>query len=164
MTIFGRISGSREVAAKLRKRRPAVYAAIKESLTRSALKLVNRVKSQKLSGQVLNVQTGRLRRSITAAFKEESGVFKAMVGTNVWYGKLWEYGFDGAMQVKAHTRKVTKVFGRDLRAAVVASVRAHTRNVHMKERSFLRSALAESRSSINEDLRKRVAKAMSEVS
>ena len=42
-----------------------INEAVRQSIVRSTLKLLVKVKREKLSGQVLNVRTGRLRRSIT---------------------------------------------------------------------------------------------------
>jgi hypothetical protein len=58
----------------------------------------------------------------------------------VSYARQHEYGFAGAVSVKAHLRMVKKAFGRSITPTQV-HVRAHARNVVYPERSFLRSAL-----------------------
>ena len=50
------------------------------------------VVEKKLSGQVLNVQTGTLRRSITGKVEKKGTDIIGKVGTNVKYGRLWEKG------------------------------------------------------------------------
>ncbi|MGN6383653.1 MAG: hypothetical protein ACTHMK_13705 [Dyella sp.] len=100
------------------------------------------VQTQKLSGQVLNRRTGRLRNSINSLVQEGPGSVSAQVGTGVSYAKIHEYGFQGTVQVPAHTRMQTMAFGHPMQARLV-NVRAHPMRVNLPERSFLRSSLRE---------------------
>lgn len=102
-------------------------------------KLMAKVKAEKLSGQVLNVRTGRLRRSIHSEINESPGRISGIVGTNVVYARAHEYG--GAVQVKEHLRQIKQAWGRPLKEPKTITVRSHT--VNYKERSFLRSSLKE---------------------
>lgn len=136
------------------------------ALDRFSAVLQARVK-EKLSDDVLHVRTGTLRRSINRqVIKQVDGV-EAVVGTNVEYAAIHEYGFQGAVSVREHVRRITTASRieatldkirlaramkfSELGPAVrrtryvsgVAVVRAHTREVNMPERSFLRSALRE---------------------
>lgn len=72
-------------------------ARIIKALSACGTLVSGRAKSYYLTGQALNVQTGLLRASVhkepsTGAFK--SGVINkeyfVLVGSKVWYGKLWE--------------------------------------------------------------------------
>ena len=103
---------------------------------RLVLKLQRRVRAEKLSGQVLKVRTGNLRRSIDTAMVESSNGVVGVVSTNTKYGRIHEYGFKGTMSVKAHMR-TNKKSGKSFK------VRSFPRSVNLPERSFLRSALGD---------------------
>jgi phage gpG-like protein len=143
MNIRGEIKGDREVVADLRRFNAAARGEIQKGIGRVALKLLTRVKAQKLTGQALNVRTGRLRRSITQRIEASADEISGIVGTNVDYAAVHEYGFKGTVSVKQHLRLVKEAFGRPLKYPVWSTVRAHSANVNMPERSFLRSALAD---------------------
>jgi phage gpG-like protein len=148
--------GSNAVAAKLN-RVPAMITARLERVTlRFCLDLSARVKARKLSGQVLNVQTGRLRRSIHHEVMVSGSRIVGAVGTNVSYARIHEFG--GTVQRSAHNRLIRSAWGRPLRYPVWQSVRAHS--ARFPERSFLRSALTEMRS----DYRTRVDAAVKQLS
>lgn len=147
MSIRGEIKGDREVVADLRRFDTAARGEIQKGIGRVTLKLLTRVKAQKLTGQALNVRTGRLRRSITQRIEAGADEISGIVGTNVEYAAIHEYGFKGAVSVKQHLRLVKEAFGRPLKSPVWSTVRAHSVNVNMPERSFLRSALADLKSS-----------------
>lgn len=105
--------------------------ALKAEIKKIGYDLSAKIKGEKLSGQVLNVRSGRLRRSINAKFSETATGIDATVGTNVEYGRVHEFGFKGTVKVREFVRK-NKV-----------RVRAHTRRVNLPERSFLRSTFRE---------------------
>jgi hypothetical protein len=98
-----------------------VRELVRQVVQALGIELQRKVKAEKLSGQVLNVRTGRLRRSINEETHDAGDVVESTVGTPVVYGRFWELGFDGVEQVKAHT---ATAFG------VEQQVRAHTRTVH----------------------------------
>lgn len=143
MSITGEVKGDREVVADLRRFDAAARGEIQKGIGRITLKLLVRVKAQKLSGQALNVRTGRLRRSITQRIENNAEEISGIVGTNVDYAAAHEYGFKGAVTVKQHLRLVKQAFGRPLKSPVWSTVNTHTKNVSLPERSFLRSALAD---------------------
>lgn len=147
MSVRGEIKGDREVVADLRRFDAAARGEIQKGIGRIALKLLTRVKAQKLTGQALNVRTGRLRRSITQRIEASADEISGIVGTNVDYAAIHEYGFKGAVSVKQHLRLVKEAFGRPLKSPVWSTVSTHTKNASMPERSFLRSALADLKSS-----------------
>lgn len=99
MTIEITIEGREKLASlheKVLGRRAALGAAIKQELNVLSLALMRTAKSEFLSGprpNVLDVVTGRLRRSITAKVREENtNQFVLSFGTNVVYGRIHEYG------------------------------------------------------------------------
>lgn len=128
--------------------RARLLAALKREIRRVAVDLTAHVKGNKLSGQVLNVQTGRLRRSINYRVDETETGIDARVGTNVEYGRIHEFGFKGTVNVKEHMRKGKETY----------KVRAHTRRVNLPERSFLRSSLKDMR----QDIDSRIARVVGE--
>jgi phage gpG-like protein len=109
-------------------------------------------KQDKLTGQVLNVRTGRLRRSITQRVEEEGGSVVGYVGTNVKYARAHEFGFTGNVTVREHLRRT--------KGGKEATVRAHSRNMHLPERSFLRSALKDLQPAIRQDIRGGISEAV----
>lgn len=134
------ITGSEKVVRKFDTFPAKLRAQLKIAITRLTIKLQGHVKAQKLSGQVLNVRTGTLRRSIDQLVTETSDSIVGKVSTNVGYGKKHEYGFTGTETVEAHLRQVKKAWGRTITPKEVM-VRSYTRKVDLPERSFLRSAL-----------------------
>jgi hypothetical protein len=88
-------------------------------------------------------RSGALRRSIVASTKEADDGLSLTVGSDALHARAIEYGFRGAVGVRAHLRRVRQVFGRSLRGgAVSAQVRAHVRRMDVPERAFLRPALS----------------------
>lgn len=64
---------------------------------------VRNIVVRKLTGEVLFRQTGRLVKSITTKTMYKLGIISGVIGTNVWYGVMWETeGFS------AHTIVPTK--------------------------------------------------------
>lgn len=151
--IRGMIVGDRETIAKLGKAKDRARDGVRKSVARLTLELLRKVKAEKLSGQVLNVQTGRLRRSITQRVTDSGSTITGIVGTNVEYARTHELGFKGVMTVKAHLREIKKAWGKPLKAKLTVPVRAHTRQVELPARSFLRSALADMEPKIRDELR-----------
>lgn len=117
---------------------------LRSKVQRLAIEVQSLVK-QKLSGPVLHVRTGTLRRSINQLVTEDSTGIRARVGTNVAYAAVHEYGFSGSVTVKAHTRT--------LASGTVQNVRSFTRTMNLPPRSFLRSTLEEEAPRIRSELR-----------
>lgn len=141
--ITAAVQGDAAVVIRLRRVGTEVDSAAKASIGRLALRLQANVMSKKLTGQVLKVRTGTLRRSITQAVVSDGQSVTGVVSTNVVYAAKHEYGFNGAETVKAHLRKVKMAWGKPLKTPVMANVGSFTRNVKYPPRSFLRSALRE---------------------
>jgi phage gpG-like protein len=116
-----------------------MMARLRVIVARIAVEMVARVKADKLSDQVLHVRTGRLRRSITYRMEEGKNTAKAVVGTNLAYGRAQEYGFSGVVSVREHMRR-TKTGD--------TTVRAHTMRMNLPERSYLRSTLSDMKDDI----------------
>jgi phage gpG-like protein len=151
--------------------------SVVRAMNRLTIMVQARVK-EKLSGEVLHVRTGTLRRSINREVRASgsAGMIEGIVGTNVEYAAAHEYGFDGTVTVRAHIRRLTtnkkaealtsatgaatKIArwvgrkGTDRFVKGYADVAAHTRHMHLPERSFLRSALKEYEPVINVELQR----------
>lgn len=131
---------------------------IRTAVQRLSIVVQTGVKEGKLTGQVLHARTGTLRRSINRVVTEDASGVYATVGTNVVYAAPHEYGFDGIVNVRAHTRRAQAQMAlkgkkRPSKSAGTINVREFTRHMVMPERSFLRSELKDRESEIRETLR-----------
>ena len=148
--------GGDVLAAVLRSYGGKVQTAIVQSIGRSALRLQSEVMDNRLSGQVLNIRTGNLHRSIHQQVTSSGGLVVGEVNTNVRYGVAHEHGFAGTVNVKDSMRQIRQAFGRPLKSPRYVQIRAHSRNVKLPERSFLRSALRDMKPEIEADLQKSI--------
>ena len=82
------------------------------------------------------VQTGRLRSSIGHVVSADG--MSVAIGTNVSYAPRLELGFQGVEKVKAHTRKITKAWGKVIEGgAREIQVKGFNRNVNVRPYPFL---------------------------
>ena len=123
-----KVTGGEEAVQKFEQAKDLFLKNMQEAVARSAFRLVRHVKEDKLSGQLLNVRSGRLRRSITSTVEIEDNKVTGYVGTNVEYAHVHEYGFHGVVGVRAYMRQGHPV-------------RAHQRMMNVTEKAFLRSAI-----------------------
>lgn len=118
----------------------------------SGAMLQRHIQNRKLSGQALNVRTGRLRSSIAlsppTAARDDGKRISIMVGTNVKYGVAWELGLSDH-PIAARRRKFLRFTGRDGKWVFRRSVNWRTR-IH--KRSFLGSAFVEMQAAIRAKL------------
>lgn len=155
--INGYVIGDAEVARRLRAIPGNVRGKVRESIGRLVLRLQRKVMQEKLTGQVLKVRTGTLRRSIDQVVLDEGSAIAGIVSTNVKYGHMHEYGFTGQESVRAHMRTIKQAWGKPLKdGPKQVEVRAHARHVDYPERSFLRSALRGMRGTIRDEIDKAV--------
>jgi phage gpG-like protein len=174
MEIESKVVGVESFKHRLELAEKDVRVRLRQTVRELATLLIRHVKTQKLEGQVLHVQTGRLRRSINATFGETEASIFASVGTNVSYGRVWELGFQGDVIVRAHVRRNSgrnqygSTQGRDilsrrkankgevigsrlnkvLTASGVSYVKQYVRHVNLAPRPFLRPSLEEMRQTI----------------
>lgn len=151
--IRGYLVGDKETVARLDRLKGSLRGKVKQSIVALTLSLLVKVKAEKLTGQVLKVRTGRLRRSINQRVTDAGTRIHGIVGTNVEYGRLHELGYTGPMAVKAHLRQIKTAWGKPLQTPKAVQVRAHTRQVNFPERSFLRSSLREMEPKIRDEIR-----------
>lgn len=158
--IRAEVIGDNALVANLRQSSLAAEKGVRDSIARLVLRLQRKVQTEKLTGQVLRVRTGTLRRSIEQIVVAEPDAVVGIVSTNVRYGRLHEYGYEGPVNVKGHLRTVVKAWGRTLKAPKKAQVSAHTRQVKFPARSFLRTSLREMQGAVEGELSKGISEAM----
>lgn len=119
------IVGTEEVVHRFRALTASTTAKLRTTVERLALTLVGNVKRDKLTGQVLNVRTGRLRRSIHHEIDARGSSVVATVGTNVEYAKFHEYGLGRMPErsfLRSSLREMRDQIRHDLKAAVRGSL------------------------------------------
>lgn len=122
-----------------------VRAEIRRTVNALTLKLQRTIQEDMLTGQRLNVQSGRLRGSVSSKVEEDKDRIEGTVGAGgalVPYAFAHEFGLKGAMAIKAHLRMIKKVFGQPITPRQIM-IKAHSRKVDMKERRFMRDSLDE---------------------
>jgi phage gpG-like protein len=151
--------GDRELVAKFTAMPSKVHSALLKKVTVLALQLRTKVRDQ-LSGIVLNVKSGALRRSIFEMVEDSPTkvIGKVASSGDVKYAGIHEFG--GV--IPAHDIVPSK-------AAALAFIwngkqvffqRVHIPDVTMPERSFLRSSLGEMAPQITQGLRDAVSEGL----
>lgn len=143
--ISAELRGDTEIVARFDALTPAVHLRLVKTMQELLIRLQEYIRGAKLSGQVLHVRSGNLRRSIGTSLVEEgdriTGKVGIFSGPTLPYGRAHEYGVDTTVNVSEHLRHVKQVFGRPVEAT--QTVRAHTRHMKLPERSFIRSTMRE---------------------
>ena len=94
-----------------------VRAEIRHTVNALTLKLQRTIQEDMLTGQRLNVQSGRLRGSVSSKVEEDKDWIEGTVGAGgalVPYAFAHEFGLKGTMAIKAYLRTIKKVFGRPI--------------------------------------------------
>lgn len=139
------LTGDRELILKLQKMPVSVAAVLVTSIKMLSLKLQAKIQRDKLSGQVLKVVTGALRRSIHATPVVKTGsVVRGGVASSgdVKYAGIHEFGG----RTKAHIiepRKAKALAFMGKSGDMVFAKKVNHPGSVMPERSFMRSSLAE---------------------
>lgn len=123
--------------------------ALQTEIKKLTVELQNKVKKDKLTGTVLKVRTGTLRASIDQRTEDTPTEISGFVGTNLNYGIAHEFGVRKAVLVPAHTRVITKAFGKSI-DPVTINVGPYTMNMNLPMRSFLRSSLGEFKDTVRD--------------
>jgi phage gpG-like protein len=108
------LSGQGEVMARVRRLSERIPQEMRIGIERLTIRLQTIVRSEKLSGQVLKVKTGRLRNSIAREVFSAGAMVTGIVSSAVKYAKPHEYGFHGTVSVREHMRTVKQAFGRPI--------------------------------------------------
>ncbi len=120
-----------------------IGAALAAKAAEAAAALADRVRTDKLSGGVLNARSGALRDSIVADVSVEAAGVRATVGSNgdVKYAEIQEYGG------KTAAHEILPVKAQALAFVASGALRFARRVQHpgslIPERSYLRSTLDE---------------------
>lgn len=183
MTITAEIIGAQRVVSFFETLPEKTVQTVRQEVTALAIELRDRVVATKLQGQVLNVKTGNLQRSVNYEVTEDGGNIQGAVGTNIIYARIHELG--GTIQAKARQATLRFRVGADgglmkqdarfigpmkmrnaakmLVFAKASHKRVATRNVKIgaheikiPARPFLRPSLAEMAPQIRERLQKAV--------
>lgn len=164
INVKGTVIGDGAVIARLTGLPDKIRADLKKSVLRLTISLQRKVKQDKLAGQVLNKVTGKLGRSIQFNVKETPSGVSGAVGSGInesnplVYARIHEYG--GVIHIPEIFPVNAKVLRFTLKSGATLfrkSVKAH--DVHMPERSYLRSSLKEMTPEIIADLTTTVEKA-----
>ncbi len=131
------IEGAGELAARFDAMPAAIRAALKDKIADLADRLVDRIKNDKLGGEVLRARSGALRGSIGSSVDDDGA---SVFSVGVKYAFAQEYGFDGDETVAAHARAIREAFGKAIQPKTIF-LRAFSRHMNLPERSFMRSAL-----------------------
>ncbi len=135
---------------------PRIELAVRRQMISEMMDLASYSAEEKLSGQILQPRSGALRRALLAspAVESISGMAIGTVGvdSSVPYGAIHEFGFEGTESVREYMRR-TKT-GR------MAPVRAHSRQMYMPQRSYLRSAIGDRLQQIAANLQQAVSEAV----
>lgn len=115
-----------------------IAGAIRMGMTKIALTIANQATQNADGRPGPNVQTGRLRSSITGRVSGDG--FSAVIGSNVEYAPRIEMGYRGPEEVRAHTRTIRQAFGRPIAPRDV-QVSAFTRTANAPAYPFLRPAV-----------------------
>lgn len=176
MKITAKVTGDTAVISKIRKMPDGIMNKVETAVQRLVIDLQRRVMQDKLSGQVLKVKTGTLRRSIDQAVVRDNSSVIGVVSTNVRYARIHEYGGaihrvtkPGVARLRTDTKgNLLRQAGHDHLAVFAKAGHKRVREVayeggksyviNMPERSFLRSALKD----VSSNVRKGIADATKE--
>jgi len=131
------ISGKR-IPTQLLAEGKLMQSAVAKTMQRLAIRMVTLVKT-KLSGEVLNVRTGRLRRSIHYSMESAGAVTTVIVGTNVAYAPIHEFG--GVIPAHLVQARNAQALRFSMNGKTVFAKSAHIPAIKMPKRSFLQSSL-----------------------
>jgi phage gpG-like protein len=145
-----KVSGDGQVLAGMVKAEADTLARVGASILRLTLSLKRKVKEDKLSGQVLKVRTGTLRRSIGHdVFDDGAGIVGA-VSTPIKYAPPHEFGATIPARIVEAKRAGALRF--QIGGKFVFAKRVNIPSFKLPERSFMRSALADMDAEIRTDL------------
>lgn len=156
------IAGDTALLAKFDRMQSAVMLALKMKITKLTLQLENRVKTQKLSGQVLNRVSGRLMASIgREVVSQPDKVYGRVFSSgDVKYAAIHEFG--GQTAPHLILPKKASVLKFDKGGQTVFARKVNHPGSKMPERSFLRSSLRDMSEQISREMKEAVVKAMKE--
>lgn len=147
-----------DVQIQLNEENNRIKKEIRKTITALTLKLQRTIQEDMLSGQRLNVQSGRLRGSLVSRISESAEMFEGIVsagGAHVKYAFIHEFGLAAAVNIKSHLRHIKQAFGKPITPKDVL-VKAHSRTVNFKERRFMRDSLDEIGKTVPKNIEKAI--------
>lgn len=135
------------LAAKLNRAPEKIREGVARATEQGMQTLAERAR-ENLSGEVLNEKTGRLKGSIAASSSDMTG----RVTADAPYARIQEFG--GRIQVPEIVAKAAKALAFEYEGKLVFAKHAAAHAVSIPERSYLRSALAESAQAFTDNVRK----------
>lgn len=151
--------GDRELIAKLEAMPDKLHAALLRKVTGLTFKLEAKIKD-KLSGKVLQVRSGKLRRSIHSKVDSTPTSVTGMAASSgdVKYAGIHEFGG----QTKAHIieAKNAKALAFKMNGKQVFFRRVNHPGSKMPERSFMRSSLKDMHDEIVQEMNEAAAEAV----
>lgn len=163
MIVTVTITGDKQLIAKYSRVQSSVARALTAKITRLTLLLENRVKTQKLSGQVLNRVSGRLMASIGRDVKTTDNAIYGRVFSSgdVKYAAIHEFGGQTSPHLilpkKASVLKFTSGGGQ-----TVFAKKVNHPGSKIPERSFLRSSLKDMSVQISREMKEAVIQGIKE--
>lgn len=151
MTVSVVMVGSQQLQAELQNMSPIIRSLVMAKVQSLAIELQRHIVQDKLSGQVLKVKTGNLRRSIQHSIGESSNGITAQVfsSNDVKYAAIHEFGGT----IVPNKAKALSF--------VIDGKRIFTQSVTLKERSFMRSSLTDMKQMIIDGLTAAVSQGVS---
>ncbi len=145
------MTGDRELIARLTALPSGLRTILRRKIWALTLRLQARVQ-QKLSGQVLNVVTGALRRSIQSDVRETADGIRGVVFStgDVKYARIHEFG--GKTRAHIIEPRKAQALAFMMGGKMVFAKRVNHPGSVMPERSFLRSSLEDMREEIRREL------------
>jgi len=140
------IVGAEQVVTHLNEVHPRVFGLVRQAVEAEAINLMRYVKESKLTGQVLKTQTGTLRRSINYALTIADQGMTAVVGTNLVYAAIHEYG--GVTRAHVITARNKKALAFQAGGQTIVRRSVQHPGSKMPERSFLRASLSDNEARI----------------
>ncbi len=148
--------GDRKVVAQLRAIPNAVTVQLLEKIWSIGIMLQTYIRSQKLSGQVLNVKTGNLRRSINIKVEQspKQVVGKVFSSGDVKYAGIHEFGGrTGAHEILPRKAEALAFM---MGGKMMFAKKVNHPGSVMPERSYMRSSLTENAAAISLQLKEAV--------
>ncbi len=138
-----------------------IHRALVQKVQLLRILLESKIKNDKLSGQVLNVISGDLRRSIFSGIDDRGEFVEgwAKQSGDVKYGAIHEFG--GTIHIPEITPVKAKALHFVMGGKDVFAKRVRAHDVTMPERSFMRSALADMHDDIVNGMKDAVLKEVS---
>ncbi|WP_423396028.1 hypothetical protein [Burkholderia sp. LMG 21824] len=166
MIFDSEVTGDQAVVAHFRTMPERLRSAMRDAIYDDLIKLQRHVVTQKLASQVLNRKTGTLAASITPymEFGDPDQVV-GVLGANTPYARILEYG--GVVNHPGGTAYLPTAGGFEFISNKVAAElpnlpRTLPHAIPIREHSYMRSSLADLRSTIVDDLKRAALRAMKE--